>query len=68
MIDYLPMSRLINIMSSYNFFYIIKYSNGDYEIISKKSKEIAKKVNEYNKHFYFIVKIYQKKNILPEKY
>ena len=53
MIDYLPMSRLINIMSSYNFFYIIKYSNGDYEIISKKSKEIAKKVNEYNKHFYF---------------
>lgn len=53
MIDYLPMSRLINIMSPYNFFYIIKYNNGDCEVISKKSKEIGSSAHEYNKHFYF---------------
>lgn len=53
MIDYLPMSRLINIMSPYNFFYIIKYSNGDCEVVSKKSKEIGSSAHEYNKHFYF---------------
>ena len=53
MIDFMYIAKLISIMTSSDFYYVIKYVNGNYEIISQTGTEVGDSVYTYNKHFYF---------------
>ena len=53
MIDFMYIAKLISIMTSSDFYYVIKYVNKDYEVISQTGNEVGDSVYTYNKHFYF---------------